>query len=167
MRPGWPTFNIQQALNEGDPVEWLAGLSEGRDLKPWTKDVISTGVVLALPEFPYGKTPVENMVGVPIQGTTPASLRNLHPCAVQQGSAPSDTAKGTVETTPCWLTAGDYVLVASGTGESVQAARRKAYRILEKLKVPASPFWRPDIGQRLKTQLPEIQKHGYASNMLF
>lgn len=167
MRPGWPTFNIQQALNIGDPVEWLAGLSAGKDLKPWRLDTVATGVVMALPEFPYGKTPLENMVGVPVQGATPAMKRNIHPCAIQSGQAPTDCPEGGVEMQPCWLTAGDYVLVASGLGESVRQSRGRAYRILEKLKVPASPFWRPDIGQRLKTQLPEIQKHGYASNLLF
>jgi phosphoribosylamine--glycine ligase len=65
------------------------------------------------------------------------------------------------------LAAGDYVLVATGLGDSVQQARNKAYRILEKIKIPASPFWRPDIGSRLKKQLPEVQKHGYATGMTF
>jgi len=166
MRPGWPTFNIQQALNDGDPIEWLAGLSAGKDLKPWALNEIATGVVLALPEFPYGKTKPENMIGVPVQGVTSSMLPHLHPCAIQSGQAPTDCPNG-IEMKDCWLTAGDYVLVASGTGESVRQARGRAYRILERLKVPASPFWRPDIGQRLKKQLPEIQKHGYASNLLF
>ncbi len=166
MRPGWPTFNIQQALNKGDPVEWLANLSNGRDSRPWLLDKLSTGVVMALPEFPYGKTPIDKMVGVPIQGLTPSMLENVHPCQLQLGSAPADQA-GEVVDKPCWLTAGDYVLVASGLGDSVRQSRSRAYRILEKIQAPASPFWRPDIGQRLKEQLPQIQKHGYASNMSF
>ncbi len=82
------------------------------------------------------------------------------------GHAPTDQGEDVVDK-PCWLTAGDYVLVASGLGDSVRQSRGRAYRILEKIQVPASPFWRPDIGQRLKEQLPEIQKHGYASNMSF
>ena len=166
MRPGWPTFNIQQALNKGDPVEWLATLAAGRDSRPWLLDKLSTGVVMALPEFPYGKTPIEKMVGVPIQGITPSMHDNLHPCQIQMGHAPTDQGEDVVDK-PCWLTAGDYVLVASGLGDSVRQSRGRAYRILEKIQVPASPFWRPDIGQRLKEQLPEIQKHGYASNMSF
>jgi len=52
-------------------------------------------------------------------------------------------------------------------GESVQQSRRRAYKILETIKAPASPFWRPDIGQRLKAQLPEIQAQGYATDLLF
>jgi phosphoribosylamine-glycine ligase len=62
---------------------------------------------------------------------------------------------------------GDYVLVVSGTGESVGQAVRRAYAVVDKIKIPASPFWRVDIGQRLKKQLPEIQSLGYASNMLW
>jgi phosphoribosylamine--glycine ligase len=166
MRPGWPTFNIQQALNKGDPAEWLACLASGRDSQPWRLGEVATGVVMALPEFPYGKTKIENMVGVPILGVTPAMAHSLHPCSVMQGTAPQDV-NGRVVEAPCWLTAGDYVLVATGTGASVRQARGRAYRILETIRAPASPFWRPDIGQRLKKQLPEIQKHGFASKLLF
>lgn len=166
MRPGWPTFNIQQSLNQKDSVEWLGCLAAGRDLKPWRLNEISTGVVMALPEFPYGKTKIENMVGVPIMGVTPSMREHLHPCCVMDGMAPMDR-NGEVVQERMWLTAGDYVLVATGQGESVRQARGRAYRILERIKVPASPFWRPDIGQRLKTQLPEIQRHGYASGMQF
>jgi phosphoribosylamine--glycine ligase len=166
MRPGWPTFNIQQSLNKGDSVEWLASLCAGRDSRPWQLGTLSTGVVMALPGFPYGKTAIEDMVGVPLQGITPSMEKNLHPCGVMMGSAPCDVDQD-VQEKPCWLTAGDYVLIASGLGESVRQARGRAYRTLEKIQVPASPFWRPDIGQRLKTQLPEVQKHGYASNMIF
>jgi len=166
MRPGWPTFNIQQALNQGDTVEWLALLAEGRDAKPWKLETISTGVVMALPGFPYGKTAVADMVGVPIQGVTSSMASHLHPCSVMQGSAPTDR-DGKVVDEPCWMTAGDYVLVASGTGESVRQSRGRALKVLEKIQAPASPFWRKDIGERLKTQLPEIQRLGYASKLLY
>lgn len=166
MRMGWPTFNIQQALNRGDAAEWLGALSDGRDVRPWRLDEISTGVVMALPEFPYGKTPLDKVLGAPIQGITSSMRDSVHPCQVQLGKSFVDRA-GTVVEEPCWLTAGDYLLVASGTGDSVRQSRARAYSVMEKIRVPASPFWRPDIGERLKLQLPEIQKHGYASRLLF
>ena len=65
------------------------------------------------------------------------------------------------------MTAGDYLLVASGLGQTVREAARSAYRVMEKLEVPNSPFWRPDIGQRLKKQLPTIQSLGYATGLQF
>lgn len=168
MRFGWPTFNIQQALLTGDSAEWLTGLAEGRDLKPFSMESVATGVVLALPEFPYGKTPIDKMVGTPVYGSLQRSLRkHLHPCAMMLGKdIPTDVDDAVVKL-PCLLTAGDYVLVASGTGETIRRARGAAYRVLDKIKVPASPFWRPDIGERLKEQLPMIQTKGYASNLVF
>lgn len=166
MRFGWPTFNIQQALLKGDSAEWLAGLAEGRDLKPFASDTVATGIVMALPEFPYGKTPLDKVVGAPIYGLTPAVRRHVHLCEAMQGEAPCDV-NDQIVTMPCPLTAGDYVLVASGTGDSVRQSRGRAYRVLDKVKVPASPFWRPDIGQRLKEQLPAIQSKGYATALEF
>lgn len=167
MRMGWPTFNIQQALVTGDHAEWLANLCAGRDSKPFSPELIAVGVVMALPEFPYGRTPTEKMFGVPILGLQASLEKHVHLCEAMQGSAPQDGPNGEIETKPCRVTAGDYVLVASGTGESVRRARTRAYAVLDKIKIPASPFYRTDIGQRLKTQLPEIQSWGYASRMLF
>ncbi len=168
MRMGWPTFNIQQALNEKDPVEWLQCLAAGRDLKPWrSAPDLALGCILALPDFPSGKTALEKMIGVPIQGITERDKTNLHPCAVMRGKAPTDLPDGSMEDRPCWVSAGDYVLVASAVGQTVTTARAKTERLLRRIKMPASPFWRPDIGTRLKKQLPLIQKHGYASGMSY
>lgn len=164
MRPGWPTFNIQQVLHEGDPAEWLANLYDGRDAHNLAMDTIAVGCVLAIPDFPYSRLTGKEVVGIPIYGLTPKNLHNVHPCQVMQGEAPQDV-NGKVVTMPCWTTAGDYVLVASGTGETVQQARRGAYRLLKEIKVPNSPMWRIDIAQRLKKELPELQAMGYATGM--
>ena len=162
MRMGWPTFNIQQALVKGDHVEWLAGLSEGRDLRPFSQET-AVGVVMALPDFPYGKKDIKTVLGAPVYGLTPSVRKHVHPCQMQAPNRWTIQGEQKVEL----LTAGDYVLVASGTGESVRQARARAYRIIEKIQIPASPFWRPDIGTRLKSQLPEVQKHGYATGIVF
>lgn len=180
MRFGYPTFNIQQALIKGDHVEWLEALASGKDAKPFTTETIATGIVMALPQFPYGRTPPEDVTGVPVYGlknSTSTTLGkrqtvfvtpepNIHLCEMMWGEAPMDQ-DGKVVTKPCLVTAGDYVLVASGLGETVRQSRGAAYRILDRLKAPASPFWRPDIGQRLKEQIPLVQKHGYAAGMTF
>lgn len=172
MRFGWPTFNIQQALVEGDPIEWLACLCDSRDSKPFALNRIATGVVMALPEFPYGKTPMEKIIGTPVYGlplnATQAS-RRVHPCGLMKGETwlDGETENDPPKKGPAYLAAQDYLLVSSGVGSSVRQARGQAYRGLEKLKAPASPFWRPDIGQRLKSQLPEIQSKGYALGMDF
>ncbi len=172
MRMGWPTFNIQQALVKGDPVEWLAHLASGRDSKPFSTQV-AVGVVMALPDFPYDKKGLEDVSKVPVYGLTPSVRERIHPCQMQsprlaQRGSPSGALKRPEKPLKvALLTAGSYVLVASGTGDSVQQARRQAYRTLDKIQIPASPFWRPDIGQRLKKQLPDIQQHGYATGLIF
>jgi phosphoribosylamine--glycine ligase len=167
MRFGWPTFNLQQALlKEKDPVSWLADLSEGRDSRPWLLSKTAVTVVMALPDFPYSKATQKEVVGVPVYGITSNLMENIHPCQMMWGEAPQDL-NGKIIHAPMMLTAGDYVLTTTGTGDSVREARTKAYRTLERLKAPSSPFWRPDIGQRLKKQLPEIQAHGYATGMEF
>lgn len=166
MRMGWPTFNIQQALIKGDHAEWLASLAAGRDNKSFLLNQVATGVVMALPEFPYGKSPMETVTGVPIYGLTQSLLSNVHLCEAMRMTVPVDAGSQVVNLEQ-YVTAGDYVLVASGVGSSVQTSRAKAYRILEKLRLPASPFWRPDIGSRLKKQLPLVQMHGYAKGMEF
>ncbi len=168
MRPGWPTFNIQQVLHQGDPAEWLACLSEGRSepqphLLP---NKLAVGIVVAIPDFPYSHITRKDVVGVPIMGVTKRNRPFIHPCEVQAGTAPQEVAGKIVEM-PCWTTAGDYVLVTTGVGETVRTARQAAYRVAESLKIPSSPFWRPDIGQRLKKQLPQIQAQGFATKLEF
>lgn len=166
MRPGWPTFNIQMALLKGDPLEWLCDLALGRDAKPFVPNTVAVGVVMAMPDFPYSRETRKDVMGIPIYGLNGRNRSNLHPCEVMQGTAPHDV-NGKVVTMPCMVTAGDYLLVGSGIGQSVQQARRAAYRVIESLEVPNSPFWRPDIGERLRKQLPTIQSLGYATGLTF
>ena len=166
MRPGWPTFNIQQSLLEGDHAEWLYQLAKGVDTKPWRLDEVAVGVVMAIPDYPYSHITRKDVVGIPVYGIDDKVRENVHPCSMMAGKAPVDVGGKVVEA-PLLVTAGDYVLVASGTGSSIRSARARAYKTLKTLRAPASPFWRPDIGQRLKVQLPELQAMGYAKGLEF
>jgi phosphoribosylamine--glycine ligase len=167
MRFGWPTFNIQQALHEGDHAEWLACLSEGRDglRGKLSFDRVATGVVLSIPDYPYSHITRKEVIGIPVYGLPP-SMRLVSPCEMMAGEAPHDL-NGKVVTQPCLVTAGDYVLVAMGLGDTVRASRASAYRRLDRIKVPNSPMWRIDIGQRLREQLPAIQRHGFATSLSY
>jgi len=119
---------------------------------------------MAIPDFPYSHMTRKEVTGIPIYGITARDLDGYHLCEAMLGEAPQDV-NGKVMTLPCLLTAGDYVMVVSATGTTVSGAARSAYRKLDKVKIPNSPFWRPDIGARLKKQLPKIQAHGYAKGM--
>lgn len=165
-RFGWPTMNIQQALHNGDRAEWLLELAKGNPEQNWTLDQVAIGVVLSIPDYPYSHLTRKEVVGVPVYGLKPDLLPHVHPCEMKMGEAPMEI-RGGIATAPCWVTAGDYVLVMSAAADSVQDARETVYRRLNRLTVPNSPQWRTDIGRRLASQLPKIQTHGYATGMSY
>lgn len=166
MRPGWPTFNIQQELHQGDPIEWLYQLSQGKDARNIWLGQIAIGVVLSIPDYPYSHLTRKEVIGSPIYGLTPRLMPHIHFCEVMQGEAPCDQ-DGKIVNRPHPVTAGDYVLVMSATGLTVYEAKTTAYRRLKRLTLPNSPMWRTDIGDRLSKQLPELQAKGFATGMAF
>lgn len=166
MRPGWPTFNIQQELHTGDPVQWLYDLSQGKDARDILMDTVAIGVVLSVPDYPYSHLTRKEVVGSPIYGLTPSLLPHVHFCEMMQGEAPIERA-GQIVTEKMPVTAGDYVLVMTATSSTVYDAKIKAYRRLKRLIVPNSPMYRTDIGDRLAKQLPMLQEMGFATGLQF
>jgi phosphoribosylamine--glycine ligase len=83
------------------------------------------------------------------------------------GDAPCQAGEKVVEM-PCLLTAGDYVLVATGVGETITGARKSAYTAVKKVSIPNSPGYRLDIGRsKLVEQLPKIQRLGFARGLAY
>jgi phosphoribosylamine--glycine ligase len=122
-------------------------------------------VLMALPDFPYSKITNKELCGIPIYNAE--DMGHLHWSEVMIGDAPREV-NGKVVTLPGPVTAGDYVLVATGQGESITGARRSAYSALKKVKIPNSPFYRTDIGGgRLKKQLPDLQRLGFATGLSY
>lgn len=158
VRFGYPAINIELALHDGDPIEFLAGLAAGKPPRSRRLNEVAVGVVMALPPYPFGHEKSDEVVGVPVWGITAGIEDALHPVMMQIAE---------IEGTPTPATAGSYVLVATGTGSSVTAARDGAYRVLNRLTVPASPFYRVDIGQRLRSQIDKLNEHGYATGLVY
>jgi len=165
MRPGWPTFNIQMALHHGDHVKWLLDLWNGIDAKNWDMGTVATGVVVSIPDYPYSHLTRKEVVGVPLYGLKPETWENVHAGELMMGEAPNQLGGQIVDKVPMVVTAGDYVLVMTGTGSTVQEATTSTYRRLARLMMPNSPMWRTDIGARLKKQLPALQAQGYATGL--
>jgi phosphoribosylamine---glycine ligase len=153
MRLGWPAFNIECALH-ADPVEFLAGLAAGKPPSTRRMNEVAVGVVLAIPPYPYSHERHDETVGVPIWGMTPSIEERVHFAAAQMD-------RGQL------ATAGSYVAIATGTGDTVQAARAQAYRTIDRVDLPANPFYRIDIGQRLSRQLDRLQERGFAKGMRY
>jgi phosphoribosylamine--glycine ligase len=165
MRNGYPTWNIQQQLHEGDLCEWLADLAEGRDSRCFDYDKVAVGVVMAQGDFPFSKLATKEVLDFPIYGLADCD-GEVHLCQAQAGEAWTDQ-DGTLLKTPCVTTAGDYVLVACGAGETVSLASKRAYKVLDKIKMPNGAFWRNDIGKRLAKELPRLQANGFAKDLAY
>jgi phosphoribosylamine--glycine ligase len=165
MRFGYPAINIELALHRADPIEFLACVASGDKPPMRQMNDVAVGVVLMIPPFVFGHERAEEVVNVPIWGVTPGIEDDLHFCDVMHGDAPM--SGGAVKHEPHLATAGSYVCVATGTAGSVVEARQKAHRVLDRLTIPASPAWRNDIGSRLRKQLPELQRNGYARGMVY
>lgn len=161
-RLGWPAWNISQALLDCDPVEFLHDLAGGSGRgQPFRMNEIAVGVVLAQGDFPYSKVPRETVCGVPIYCK---SLDDIHLCQAMLGEAPHMLGDQIIKG-PALVSAGDYVLVCSGSGDTVRKARAQAYRAIDGVKMPSSPFHRVDIGNRLRHDIDGLQSHGYATGM--
>ena len=166
MRPGYPTFNLQQELHEGDCADWLLDLAEGHDADNLIYDTVSTCVVLAIPDFPYNNVTGLDVVGIPIYGLEQPLEPCYHPGEVQAGEAPH-IVRGKIENEKCLVTAGSYVMVCTGTGETVKESAEAAYKALGEILIPGGSMYRTDIGKRLKKQLAKIQRFGFAEGLKY
>lgn len=162
MRPGWPTFYNQIATHDGDPAQWMVDLMNGQDTLQAKENECCVSVVMAIPDFPYSKMTKKELTGTPVYHAE--DIDHVHLCEIMREDGVPTEIGGKIIDMPGYVTCGDYVCVVTGTGETLSAARRSAYSAVKKIKMPADPFYRTDIGNgRLTKGLPNIQKFGYAS----
>lgn len=159
-RPGWPHFQIISALNDGDPAEWMADMLDGYDSLVVKKGV-STGVAITIPDFPYNRSDATKLNGIPVYCD---QNKDIHPYEVKAGIAPT-IVDDKVMDLPTWVSAGTYLCIVTGVGNTVSASAKKAYETIKTIEIPNSPGYRTDIGKRLKTQLPELHKLGYCTSI--
>ena len=138
-RFGYPGFAILDALQvDGWDALFRQMVSrEGTTFR--THPGYAIGVVLTVPPFPYSTGYEELGKGLPIcfRGELTAEEKdNLHPAEV--------ALKGSQ-----WVTSGlvGYVMVTTGRGATVHAAREKAYELARKVIVPNLRY-RTDIGEK-------------------
>lgn len=163
-RPGWPLFDNQMALHKGDCAAWMLDLINGEDTLQ-VKDELCVSVVLTIPDYPYSHFTQKEIEGIPVYHAT--DMDHIHPKQMMLSEVPCMVGDKVV-TMPNYVTSGDYILVATGTGSTITSARRSAYAAIKKVKVPNSPAYRTDIGAgRLVKQLPELHRLGYAKDWQF
>ena len=164
-RPGWPLFQIQQALHLGDPIQWMLDSLNGKDTLK-VRDDIAVGIVVSQPDYPYGTVKKKENTGYPIFDLTLDDVAgNIHMSEMKMGCGPGKDGKNTE---PCLVTAGSYVLTVSGIGKTVEDAREDCYtRFKKKIHMINSPMVRDDIGKKLEHMLPELQKNGYCKDVKY
>lgn len=155
-RLGWPLFQIQQVLHS-DSAGWMLNLIYGQDTFQPFKGV-ALGVVIAIPDYPYGHLKPEALCGYPIWGITDKNRYNVHPSDMMLG-----TGYGDAGLEQMMVTAGNNPVIVTGTGSTVSEAKEAAYATVKELEIPNSPMYRTDIGDRIEHQLPELQVMGYAT----
>lgn len=163
-RPGWPAFNIMMAEHRGDPCEWMYDACQGEDTLEVSYDV-AVGIVLAQPDYPFSNLTKKETSDIPIYGVTPNNQKYLQPQAVKYGRMPDMDGEKVVER-DIWVTAGDYLAVVTGTGKTVKKACERAYKTVAEIEVP-DMIYRDDIGEKLKEEIPELQKQGFATEFTY
>lgn len=161
-RLGWPIANMMLGATKGDPVAWMKDALDGKDTTTFSTD-IGCCLILAHGDFPHGNMEKKEVSGVPIYGMTRGTAMHVHPQAVQMMRLPDTTPEGGIKEREMYATAGDYVLVVDGFGNSVKQAAKRAYGTMEKLHI-ANPIVRDDVGEGLKEQLPKLHALGYATH---
>lgn len=165
MRLGWPAFNLEMALHTGDPAQWMKDLIEGRDTLEALPE-IALGVVLTHGDYPICKAPEAESAGFPLRGISEEFEHQLYFQAVMQGKAPVRVGSRTWDARTL-VTAGTYVMVVVGTGQTVRSAKAHAYDAAWQVNWPSNRMFRTDIGDRLEKQLMTLQELGYCRDMIY
>ena len=161
-RPGWPCDTITKTLHRGDPAQWMVDALEGRDTLQWVNE-IACGVVVATGHYPFGDLTKKDLIGYPITVPEDELTRGIHLSEVMMGEAPH-MVDDEVDYGETFVSAGDYIAVATGNDYSVAGAAKQAYRMVKKVELTGTKIFRNDIGKRLEDQIPELQEHGYATD---
>ena len=139
-RFGYPGFAILTPLQQTPWGELLAGMIRKSMSQFETRPGFSVGVVLTTPPFPYPPAQVQRPIGLPVlfDGELTAEDRqHLHYCelALEGGEL---------------VTSGGYgwAMVATGVGDSIATAQRRANRLADRVLIP-NVRYRRDIGARL------------------
>ncbi len=149
-RFGYPTVNLQI---EGILSKWgdlLTALAKGESFNLRTKKGFQVCVVIAVPPFPFVDADAfrkfSEDAAVIFKKPTPVGV---HPCDVRLVDGD-------------WRLAGNsgYALVVSGSGSTMDDARREAYNRVKNIIIP-NMFYRTDIGERWYREGDLLQTWGY------
>lgn len=149
MRFGFPTISIQM---EGIISQWgdfLYKIAKKENIELKTKKGFQVGVCVVVPPFPYNdKKEVDIYKDLSILFRKP-NFEGVH--------------LGDVKiVNNVWTVAGEmgYVLVVTGSGLTVEDARRQAYNRIRNIMIQ-NMYYRTDIGEKWATDSDKLHTWGY------
>ena len=152
-RFGYPGFAICEALHEEGWEHIFQRMLRKDGLQVATRAGYAAGVVLTVPPFPYSHGYAELSKGAPLSfrpGMTPADHAALYYAEVERRGDHLVTSGST-----------GYVGVATGTGDTVSAARDAAYALARQVVLPNLRY-RTDIGERVeRSDLRRLAEWGW------
>ena len=151
-RFGYPGFAILDSLHDEEWDSILASLIRRDRTSFATKDGLSVGVVLTVPSFPYRDGYARLGKGMPIsfrKTMTDTDRDELH---FGEVAIVNDEL----------VTAGmiGYVMVVTGTGATIDEARKSAYDRAGKVVIPNMRY-RNDIGARFSRDTARMRSFGW------
>ena len=149
-RFGYPTISIQMEGVTSSWGEFLFALAHGKPFDLKTKRGFQVGVVVAVPPFPFYDI---NAYKKYSQDAT-VLFKRPNTDGVHLGDVKLVDGD--------WRLAGysGYALVVTGSGQTMDEARRQAYMRVKNIMIP-NMFYRTDIGVRWLTDSDKLHTWGY------
>jgi len=151
-RFGYPTISIQMEGVTSKWGEFLYALANKQQFNLRTKRGFQIGVVVAVPPYPFSDTSAfrrysEDAVII---------FKKAMPSGIHHGDAKLVNGD--------WRLAGSsgYALVITGSGQTVEDARRETYNRVKNVIIP-NLFYRTDIGERWYRDADLLLTWGYLS----
>jgi phosphoribosylamine---glycine ligase len=151
-RFGYPTINLQIEGVLSKWGEFLWALAKGEPFELRTKRGFQVAVVVGVPPFPFVDPDAFKRYSEDAIVLFKKEVREgLHPCDLKLVDGD-------------WRLAGNsgYALVVTGSGPTMQDARKEAYNRVKNIMIP-NMFYRTDIGERWMRDGDLLQTWGYMS----
>lgn len=148
-RFGYPTISIQMEGVTGGWGEFLLGIAKGETPEFRAKKGFQLGIVVAVPPFPYEDKSESSVY---------RDLSILFRKPSHEGIHLGDIKM----INDVWTIAGDsgYALVVTGSGSTVEEARRQAYSRIGNIMLQ-NMYYRTDIGMKWLYDSDKLQTWGY------
>jgi len=162
-RFGAPSTELQSEMLETPWIDFLSSLADETAHEPIFKDGYGVVVSIAVPPYPYTKNTVD-----PSVFTTEISQLFFKNNITDEDRShiyfeEISLKKLNDEDMPilCWAGTNGWTMHVTGHGSSIDSARDKVYKIIDKIILPKM-FYRTDIGIRVRdNDLTKLKKWGW------